>query len=318
MPCARPQHCAPKRVILSINPRAGARHREDLVGKLKELLQEQGMEVMTPESLEELKSLLHDPEVQSDLRAVVAGGGDGTVALVANLAPPGTPIAILPLGTENLLSKYLQIPPNPVKIARIIDEGVTVQIDAGQAGERLFLLMAGIGFDADVVRRMHEQRTGHINHLSYAKPIFEAIRNYQYPELRVYCRDDAGDSHTFTARWVFVINVPRYARGLAISPHAAVDDGYLNVCTFKEGSLFNGLVYLSGVVLGQHAQWEDFVTHKASEVRIESDSQVPFQLDGDPGGSLPIEIKVLPKRLTLLVDHAWAKEHGFMAEPTAS
>ncbi len=309
---------AARRVILSINPTAGARHRKDLIGQLEALLTAQGMQVTVPENLEELKRLLHDPQVQPQIRAVVAGGGDGTVALVANLAPPGTPVAILPLGTENLLAKYLHITADPVKIAQTIGEGVTIQIDAGQAGERLFLLMLGVGFDAEVVRRLHDQRTGHISHLSYAKPIFEAIRNYQYPELRVYCRDAAGESHNFTARWVFVVNVPRYARGLAISPNAVADDGLLNVCTFKEGSLLSGLVYLSGVMLGQHAHWNDFVTHQASEVRIESDSPAPFQLDGDPGGSLPVEIKILPKRLTLLVSKTWASAHGFMADPAPS
>lgn len=310
MPKASILSSAARRVIVSINPNAGTRHRLDLMVRLQDALAEHGLEVTVAQTLDELRLLVQDRQLQPEIRAVVAGGGDGTVALVANLALPGTPVAILPLGTENLLSKYLHVPSDPHHVAKTIAEGLTVELDAGLAGERLFLLMAGVGFDAEVVRRLHEARRGNIHHLSYVKPILDAIRNYQYPEVRVYCRDAAGQKHELSAKWVFVVNVPRYAGGLAISPDAVADDGLLNVCTFKEGSLLSGLMYLSGIVLGQHTNWNDFVTHRASEVRIESAATVPYQLDGDPGGYLPVDVRILPKRLTLVVSRAWAKQYG--------
>ncbi len=302
-----------KHVILAVNPKAGARARLDLIEQLQRELEthELTSEVITDS--DRLREVTSQPEIAAKLRAVVAAGGDGTVARVANYTSAGTPLAILPLGTENLLSKYLNSSCDPHELASIIARGATVQFDAGLAGEQLFLLMLGCGFDAEVVRRMHQQRRGHISHLSYAKPILDSIRNYQYPELRVYCRNAQGEETELTARWVFVVNVPRYAGGLEISPDAVVDDGFLNVCTFKEGSLWNGLIYLGGVLLGQHRSWRDVVTVKASEVRIESDAEVPYQLDGDPGGSLPVTISILPRRLTLLVSPTWAEEHGFHA-----
>jgi diacylglycerol kinase (ATP) len=306
---------AARRVLISVNPSAGARHRLDLIVRLQDALLSHRLQPTLVENLDQFKLLIADAQIRSDLRAVVSGGGDGTIALLANLSPAATPLAILPLGTENLLAKHLEMTLDTARLAKIIAEGATVQLDAGQAGDRLFLLMAGVGFDAEVVRRMHEQRKGHISHLSYAKPIFDAIRNYQYPELTVYCRDAEGQTHETTAKWAFVVNVPRYAGGLAISPDAVADDGYLNLCTFKEGSLFNGLVYLSGVMFGQHVQWDDFCTTRASEVRIVSTAPVPYQLDGDPGGFLPLDIQILPQRLTLLVDQTWAQTRGFMVEP---
>src|SRR6185436_13997164 len=119
------------------------------------------------------------------LRAVVAAGGDGTIRLVAERTPPGTPLLILPLGTENLLARYLELSPDAPRLAQIISAGRACQFDAATANGRLFSLMAGCGFDADVVRRLHEARKGNIQHLSYAKPILDAIRTYDYPELRV-------------------------------------------------------------------------------------------------------------------------------------
>ena len=89
--------------------------------------------------------------------------------VVVNSIPVGVPLAILPLGTENLLAKYLQIPPDPERVADLICAGRTVPLDAGRANGRIFLLMVGCGFDAEVVRRLHAAREGHISHLDYAK-----------------------------------------------------------------------------------------------------------------------------------------------------
>src|SRR5690606_8990976 len=106
-------------------------------------------------------------------------GGDGTAAEIVNRTPLGTPIAVLPTGTENLLARYLGIGKDVRQIADVIDAGRTAWLDAGRAGSRFFTLMASAGFDADVVDRLHADRSGHIRHSTYIKPIWRAIRNYQ-------------------------------------------------------------------------------------------------------------------------------------------
>jgi diacylglycerol kinase family enzyme len=172
----------------------------------------------------------------------------------------------------------------------------------------VFLLMAGCGFDAEVVRRMHDQRIGHISHLSYFKPILDSICNYPYPEVRIHLLDSVGATpaeSVVRAKWVFVVNLPRYAGGLRLVPQADGADGLLDVCTFREGSLWNGLIYLAGVIAGQHQSWEDCVTAQVRALRMEADQPVPLQLDGDPAGHLPVDIRVLPKRLTFVVAEKW-------------
>ncbi len=295
-----------RRVLISRNPKAGARSGLPAVERLSELLAAEGFLAETLTDIDELSSKSPQLLQAGELRCVVSAGGDGTVALLANRLPRNTPIAVLPLGTENLLSKYLKMKGDPSEVCRTICEGHASKFDAGRAGDQIFLIMAGCGFDAEVVRRLHNERTGHIHHLSYAKPIWDSIHNYDYPELRVHCEIpatdfDAARTQTITARWAFIVNLPRYAGGLRIAPLAVGNDGLLDVCTFKDGSLWSGLRYLSGVILGQHASWDDCVTVRAARIRIESDKPVPFQLDGDPGGFLPIEIEVLPNQLTLLV-----------------
>jgi diacylglycerol kinase family enzyme len=304
-----------REILIAVNSQAGVRDRRAIAHELAAYLAGFDYAVSIPSSIDELADLAAQKLAARTLRAVVAAGGDGTFSLVANRTPPGTPLAILPLGTENLLARHLEITPDPQQIAQQIAEGWCVSLDAGQAGSRIFTLMAGCGFDADVVRRLHCQRTGNIHHLSYAKPILDSIRKYQYPELRVrYAPAESSENELtseITARWVFVVNLPRYAGGLSFAPQASGTDGLLDLCTFKEGSLWSGLVYLSGVMLGQHESMEDFARVHTRRLRIESTGPAPYQLDGDPGGELPVEISCLPRRLTLLVSPNWAQRQGF-------
>jgi diacylglycerol kinase family enzyme len=304
-----------REVLIAVNSLAGVRDRRAIALELARHLNELGYSTTIPASIDELAELAVQKRANGSLRAVVAAGGDGTLSLVANRTPQGTPLAILPLGTENLLARYLESTADPQQLARLIATGWCIALDAGQAGNRLFTLMAGCGFDAEVVRRLHRQRTGNIHHLSYEKPILDSIRKYQYPELRVrYAPAESCESELtaeITARWVFVVNLPRYAGGLSFAPAASGTDGLLDVCTFKEGSLWSGLVYLSGVMLGQHESMQDFVRIQTRHLRIDSTGPAPYQLDGDPGGELPVDMVCQPARLTLLVTRHWAQRNGF-------
>jgi len=149
-------------VVMFHNPTAGARARADQIAAVRTELADAGLTVRTITTPAELPEVV--ASCQDDLRAVVSGGGDGTVALVANQTPPDTPIAVLPLGTENLLGKYVRAPRDAPAVAQQILTGATVRFDVGLANGKMFLLMAGCGFDADVVRRMHAARRGHIHH----------------------------------------------------------------------------------------------------------------------------------------------------------
>ena len=102
-------------------------------------------------------------------------------------------------------------------------------------------------------------------------------------------------------RWLFAFNLPCYGAGLQIAPEADGSDGLLDVCTFRHGGLWHGLYYTAAVLTGTHRWLTDFARRRAGRLRVTSDSKVPYQLDGDPGGFLPVEIEVLPKRLTLIV-----------------
>jgi diacylglycerol kinase family enzyme len=304
------------RVLIVSNPRAGSRRRDDSLRDLAACIGRHGMTPEVVSDLETLGPLADQYQAGGQLRAIVAAGGDGTVAEVVNRTAMGVPVTVFPLGTANLLAGYFGIPRDPQAMADLLREGAIVRLDAATANGRIFLLMAGCGFDADVVHRLHRLRIGrHISYWTWAWPIWESIRRYRFPDLRVYCDTAAGSpaEPTHSARWAFVVNLPAYAGGLRVAPQAVGTDGKLNVCTFASGSWWHGLRYVGYVALGRHRKLPDYRSTLATRVRIESDEPVPYQLDGDPGGMLPLDIQVVPERLTLLVPRDGALALGLEA-----
>lgn len=285
-------------IIIARNPIAGYQSGQQLAEQLANLLEQRGFDVNILSDIDEIINEVTQRFEQGDLRTVVAAGGDGTIALIANQTPEGVPIAPFPLGTENLLARHFGLQADPQLACDMICHGRLLRLDAGRALDRIFFVVASCGFDAEVVRRVHAKRHGHIQRLSYIKPIIETIRNYRYPELRVYCDDSKQPT---CARWVFVSNTPNYALGLTFSPEATETDGLLDVCTFKQGTLWNGMMYLGAVALGQHSSWNDCTLQRARRIRIEADEPVAIEMDGDPAGQLPIDIEILPGRLSLVL-----------------
>ena len=290
------------RVVIAVNPRAGSMASDSAAQQLFDHLKVCGLDPTMDSDIRQVCDAANELQRSGSLRAVVAVGGDGTVSLLANRLTSEMPLAILPQGTENLLAKHLEMPFAPREVCRVIEEGWTARLDAGEANGKLFLVMASCGFDADVVRQLHEARRGNIRHWYYFKPLFNSILRYQYPSIRIQCDDEK----EFQAKWAFVFNAPRYAMGLPIAEDADAMDNKLDLCAFRGGNLVNGLMYFFGVLSRQHRRWKDTVLKQATRVRLTASEEVPYQLDGDPGGILPMEIKVLPARLRLMVPESWA------------
>jgi diacylglycerol kinase family enzyme len=292
-----------KSVLVALNPHAGATTAGGRIGELAGLLRQSGFDTVTEPDLGKFEARAAELRAQRQLHAVVAAGGDGTAAAVVNRLAADVPMALFPLGTENLLARAIGQKGTPTAVHDTLVAQNAVQYDAATANGRLFLIMLSAGFDAAVVQRAHELRRGHINRWHYFRPIREAIRGYAFPELRLSCTLANVDKQSVDARarWAFAFNMPCYAAGLPIAPHAQGADGALDVVTFERGSFWHGLRYLGSVILRRHHRMADFATLRVTRLRIEADDLVPYQVDGDPGGVLPVDVEVLPGRLCLLV-----------------
>jgi diacylglycerol kinase family enzyme len=298
-------------VLISVNPKAGRRSVTRLVRRLEGLLLERGFRVGIFTDLAEVSTRANQLHLAERLRAVVGVGGDGTAAELVNRTMPGVPVTLLAVGTANLLSKQLRLGGKPEDLVQTIARGQLARLDAGKAGDRLFVVMVSAGFDAEVVERVHvgrqqNTRGGHIGYLSYLKPIVDSIRSYEYPAIRVDIDQIEGDGEQtplpWTVRWAFALNLPRYGWGLPLAPAARATDGALDLCVFRGGSLWHGLRYaLLAQCGGLHRCLSSCHLRRVRRIRMTSSDPIPYQMDGDPCGQLPVEIEVVPGRVTVLV-----------------
>ncbi len=292
------------RVVILVNPKSGATAAGPWADALAEHLGKRGFQTEVFTDLAEAASQANQWHAEGSLRTLVGAGGDGTAAELVNRTAEGVPITILPAGNSNLLAGYFGLSKDPNSLCQTIVDGVVARVDAGSANGRIFLLMASCGFDAEVVRRVHSRRTGHVSNRSYLKPIAEAAWSYDFPEIRVTCEENDQRGWQPSARWLFMFNLPCYGGGFRIAPHADGSDGMLDLCLLRRGNFWPGIVYASAIVLRRHHLLDDWTTHQVRRVQITSDGEVPYQLDGDPGGMLPVDIEVLPGRLSLVVPSA--------------
>jgi diacylglycerol kinase (ATP) len=315
---------ADRTVLIAYNPKAGASDRQALLERLSTRLRDLGLLPCLIADLAELQQQATELERRGELRLVVAAGGDGTVAAVAERVSPDTVIAVFPLGTENLLAKWLGSTSDIEPFCRAVVRRETIAIDALLANGRLALITIGVGFDAEVVRQVHCNRRGHITKWSYAWPIWRTFWYYAFPTLQLTITDAAGGLATMSGHesslaevseaavtdglrtqkwrvpWVFVANLPSYAGGLSIVPQANPQDGRLDIATFSGSGRLRGLGYAFWIALRRHIYCRDFRSTTADRLRIEADREVGYQIDGDFGGVLPVEIRVLPARVRLL------------------
>ncbi|RPI77647.1 MAG: diacylglycerol kinase, partial [Planctomycetaceae bacterium] len=279
------------------NPRSGSGWRRSLTLELVNELKRLGFQPRLFRNRERLDAWMRIAENAARVRCLVAAGGDGTAADLFN-RHPGVPLALLPVGTENLLARGLGIPASGRNVARIIALGNCRTLDLCALGSRRFALMASAGFDAQVIHRVHSGRIGHISHLAYFQPICESLRTYSHEPLSVWCDNDPTPVST---RQVVIVNFPMYALGLPMARRADPSDGLLDLRLFQGGSAFQMVRYFCNLALGRHEQLPDVVCRTARCVRIASRKPVPLQVDGDPAGTTPAEVCVLPGALQVFV-----------------
>jgi diacylglycerol kinase (ATP) len=241
----------------------------------------------TPEAR---SALVQQASREDDCRCLVAVGGDGTVSALVN-ERPGRPLTVMPAGTENLVARHFGLRNDPHGLARTIAAGRSVPVDIGQADGRRFLLMAGFGFDADVVTRHHHGRISGsgrarpTSRLAYVEHILRSSFSYRFPTISVQIADP-GAQEVLRGSTVFFFNLPRYALGLPFVPIARDDDGWLDLVVFRRPGPFQAFYYLCKVGLGVHLRDPTVSYRRVRKAIVTSRSEIPVQLDGDPGGYL--------------------------------
>jgi diacylglycerol kinase (ATP) len=297
------------RVIVVHNPRSGSGRAASIASSAARAIRARGADVVEAPigpgvDAAELRRLFHGAH------SVFIAGGDGSVHHLAPiLMETGAPVYHLPSGNENLFAREFGMSITPAAIARALEIQDHARIDTGEyciAGHTgRFLLMAGFGPDASVIRRLAAARTKAIGHRAYVVPVLKEAIRPQFQKVTV-CAD--GEEIVRNEPGMLIIaNSRQY--GLRIDPAfgASVTDGLLDLVFFPCSSPAGAIRWFLRSRLRRHDAKPGLVYRQAAEIRVETTEPTPFQLDGEcPGGEHSgllrgrMSIQVRPRSLAVL------------------
>jgi YegS/Rv2252/BmrU family lipid kinase len=233
---------------------------------------------------------------EGDIPVVMSG--DGLVGQVGGaLAETDGVMGILPGGRGNDLARVLGIPSDPGGAVAVLAAGKERRIDVGQANDRRFLGVASCGFDSECNQLANETHLVKGN-LVYAYSAIRVLASWQAARFTVVL--DAGSPIEFEGYSVAAANSRAFGGGMFIAPHAALDDGMLDVITISDVSKLRYIRGLPKAFKGTHLENDEVTEHRAATVEISADRDFAVFADGEHLTDLPATLGVLPAALRVV------------------
>ncbi len=311
------------KVTVLLNPAA----RNGNAGRQKEmimrLLQQAGLNTTFVVTQDEAHARSTAKTAASEMDIVVAVGGDGTIHQVANgIIESGAACAlgVIPFGTGNDFVKMLDVPVHVESAIKILAKGKRKAVDYGkveickisssQSGpenipvgtsERIFVNTLGIGLDAEVGRRAASFKVLP-GFLAYLAALINTLKNLQEAEAQIIL-DDA--NRLFAGRFILssVGNGTTSGGLFKLTPFAAFDDGWLDVCVVEHLSVPRLLMRIPQVLRGTHTDMKQYHAGKAKKVVIATDRGLPVHLDGEivAHDARQLNIQIVEKGISVIV-----------------
>jgi diacylglycerol kinase (ATP) len=262
--------------------------------------------------------------ISAGAEVVMAAGGDGTVRAVAEaLRGSAVALALLPFGTGNLLARNLSLALDNLALSvttaftgasRPIDLGVVEAERAdGSRETHAFLVMAGLGLDAQMIANTNPALKARVGWLAYAGAIIRALKDHN--SVRVRYSVDGGPVRSASVNTVLVGNCGVLTANLVLLPEAVIDDGIFDIVAFRPNGfvgwvqIWNKIVWENGVlrrssvgrrIIKLSPDVRALAYLKGTDFTLRLDHPEEFELDGDPFGEA-IALKATVDHLALLV-----------------
>jgi YegS/Rv2252/BmrU family lipid kinase len=245
---------------------------------------------------------------------IVGVGGDGTIQEIVEgvIGAPSPPsVGIVPAGRGNDLARSIGLPREREEAWRVALAGDPRPLDVGRAtsgnpgrtqpagGVRHFVSAGGIGFDAQVALAMSRRRRWQHGSMGYLLTVLDELRHFENRSVRLTIDGEAPRDHV--AFLLAITNGSYYGAGMRICPEARPDDGWLDICLVGDISWRTAVAQLPNLYRGRHVTHPAVTMLRARRVRVDGGGEALAHLDGEPFGSLPVEIEVVPGAVDVAV-----------------
>lgn len=304
-----------KRALIILNPTSGQHKAEDSLKIIAEALEARGITFdykMTEGEGDATNWAKEATNENYDL--IVAAGGDGTVMeVIAGLisVKSEVPVLVAPLGTGNILSRVVDLPFDLSGALKASLEGYPHSFDVGHLvnADEYFMLSAGTGIDADVVKDADRDMKNKLGFFAYVVATFKNLSNRRSTPITL---ELDGKKQTFNAHTVIVFNASQIHLGaIELGPGVNPHDGMLDIAVMHESSALGTFGSLWRLFTGQLKHEDDKPEHlRARHVRLESTANLSLQADGEELDEAVLDVEVLPEATRLLVPRTYSAEPG--------
>ncbi|MBE9040448.1 methylglyoxal synthase [Oscillatoriales cyanobacterium LEGE 11467] len=247
-------------------------------------------------------------EARADL--IIASGGDGTVSAVADaLIGTDVPLGIIPRGTANAFAVALGIPSRltPIRSAcQVILNGNTRKVDAARCNGLPMILLAGIGFEAEMVEKADREAKNRWGALAYIMAGFQQFNEQELFETEI---EVEGVVKKFHAAAVTIANAAPPSSVMAQGAGEAIaHDGLLDVTIVAPKTDLQAISALANLVgaalLKTPTNREEIISLQTKRVKVMTNPPQKVVLDGENIGTTPVEIECVPGGLTTIAPPA--------------
>jgi diacylglycerol kinase (ATP) len=287
-----------RKAILISNPktgRYGARRRPQLEA-VCDYLRQQNVEVelVTTKGPADATKLAAEA-ASNGFTEVIVSGGDGTInEALQGMIGTNAKLGILPTGTGNVLARELKLPLDAEKSAAVIARGRTraiypgCVIDEHDESRRYFLLMAGIGLDATVIKRVHPGLKKRLGKAAFWYSGLSQLAGWQPIPFEIEI-----DGQTYEATFAVIGKAAGYGGELSVTPRARIDQPEFEICVIESRSRLRYLRLLSYAMRGGiPANKNGIRFFHATQARAKGKTAV--QIDGELLGNLPMRFEIAP------------------------
>lgn len=291
--------------LLIVNPNAGSGRAARLVPWIRERLNGVGGELVVSDTPEHAADMARSAAADGRKRIVTVGGDGSVQAVVDGLVGGGRSpsLGIVPQGSGNDLARSLGLPLRADAAWSVALGPHTRRIDLGRASgggrTRHFVSAAGLGFDAQVAAAMTERAAWQRGPIGYLLTTLSELRRFSNRRVRLTLDDGPGEE--LTVLLIAIANGPYYGGGMKIAPEAGTNDGWLDLCVVGDISRLTAIQQLLNLYRGTHVNHPAVTMRRARRIRVEGDANALVHLDGEPFGSLPLEIEMVPAALEVAV-----------------
>jgi YegS/Rv2252/BmrU family lipid kinase len=242
--------------------------------------------------------------VERGVHMIIISGGDGTLSAAAE-AVVGTniPLGVISRGTANAFASAMALPNTIEAACQTILQGTNKVVDAAICNGKPMVLLAGIGFEAEVVEKADRETKNRFGMLAYIMAGVQQLREFETFEAKIETEDKV---ITVTASAVTIANAAPPTSVLAQGPAGIIcDDGLLDLTVVAPanpaGAIASAYHLLQTAFSGDAAERDDIGYLRARHIKVTTNPPQKVVLDGEIIGTTPIDVECIPGGLTLLV-----------------